>query len=1561
MTEQGDVRLADFGVARSMTDSPLRTLCGTPDYIAPEVLNGSSYALSADIWSLGISLIEMAEGKPPRAHLDLVPLVIQTISGPAPRLQHRERWSTDFHSFVEACMQKEPSKRASASRLLEHPFIQMATWAGVRANARDLAARCLAAREQRFRRAAHTVARLTRGGLPLGMLHVSGDSSLDSDLTFTERSDPTLSSSAALSSMPLSAANIFAATAAAAAAAAVARATASRSSSTRSSGSVDSAAGASTVDSDGESGAAARRHRRRRRLRIDALRLQPPGSGSDDDGRRRSAGAAATTIATTTDDDSSARISYNDSIDSGFGGISFRHLLNVESRLLNTDDLRSIQDLSYDDQSSSLRSSYSTNSLGGSEQRAARSRVPPPGAWSTSTSSFADYSGGAAAVAVIRPALIGCDDSISQLTYDSADTFADASLFDHTNASELNSELGLGLTSSRSFDSADDVHLAAASFGGEQEQQAQGTNTVAVANQLQPERDLVPTTSSPPPPALVSSPSSSLSRTANRKRRSKKASKRHASAQLLSSSRSLTSSLSSSASVLSSSSSSSSLSSSMSSLSSSSYESSDNEKDVEAAAAAAASSSMVIVDASKATTKRGGKRKSHRRHRRHRRRHQRQQHQQEQGMPKTPRMMSEDVVRRRQDALQPQKPLFISAPAAAPDQQQRQHERKPSTPRQRKSKRRRKKSRSPKGPSPVTIVAASSTVGSQLSSPKSALPPIDDNGSDGSRVDEASTAAAGDAPHARIDALMLGTGAAPDSGSVKRVKTGGANDDADNGDNGDDGGGDGGDALMRQSSAPNVVARRPLSCGGNHTVMVSGDGHVLACGYNKYGQLGIGSPSAFESLLKRQQGSVMLDDARAVSCGGRHSAALTACGRLYVWGRNGVGQLGVHARADMSAMPIPMDGALGSSIVVQVSCGSLHTAAVTLDGQLFAWGANSFGQLGLGDAGVGNDRAEPQRVSLASNVGAVVDDDDDDVLSSTPTRVRGVACGGGFTVALTDDGLYAWGSNAWGTLGSGDFGDSHVPQRIDALRAHPIDKVSAGGNHVCAVSKAGDVFVWGADIKGQLGLAGASLSMGGRPVAALPQCLSDSFPQLRNPRALSCGWFHTVFVCNDGSVFACGSNAFGQLGIGEHASDAPEPRQLDAFRQVSIEHVSCGWHHTVAYSDATPPQVYAWGYNSQGALGLGHSKHCATPTQLNAPPPLLAIGSDGSSSSSSDGDDVDSENERETETDYGEGDGGSDVKRVVGRQQTPSSSSSSGSDSQSLSPASSGSSLSSHPVRSPARHRRGAAGFHVASRSSSASMPPSTLMGLSPSASALLEESTHELTKLRQDNADMMAMLVKLQRANHHLRVENAQLRHALNASEPLASSLSSSAAVAASSSSSCSALTPTLLVTADSSLHAAGVAEGNSRSGAVPRRPSFYGRRRLSPSSTSLLSTRSPSVHTARSSSDLVSPARRRHQPPPSSSLANNALSQAEHMQLHELLERAFGRQPQRVTSSSSSAIKLLPLRSLSLPSNALPRSNRHRRPSSASDSESESPELESEVEADVTESSESSEREQD
>ncbi|KAM9733740.1 RCC1 and BTB domain-containing protein 2 isoform 1-T1 [Menidia menidia] len=228
---------------------------------------------------------------------------------------------------------------------------------------------------------------------------------------------------------------------------------------------------------------------------------------------------------------------------------------------------------------------------------------------------------------------------------------------------------------------------------------------------------------------------------------------------------------------------------------------------------------------------------------------------------------------------------------------------------------------------------------------------------------------------------------------------------------------------------------------GPHVVIATADGEVFAWGHNGYSQLGNGTTN--HGLTPALVSTNLLSKrVTEVACGSHHTIALTTDGEVFAWGYNNSGQVGSGSTANQPT-PRRVSSCLQNKVVVNIACGQLCSMAVLDNGEIYGWGYNCNGQLGLGNNG---NQQTPCRIAALQGVNIVQ-----------------VACGYAHTLALTDEGfVYAWGANSYGQLGTGNKSNQAVPTPINADKERMVEVAACHTSHTSAAkTQSGQVLMWG--------------------------------------------------------------------------------------------------------------------------------------------------------------------------------------------------------------------------------------------------------------------------------------------------------------------------------------------------------------------------------------------------------------------------------------------------------------------------------------------------------------------
>ena len=320
---------------------------------------------------------------------------------------------------------------------------------------------------------------------------------------------------------------------------------------------------------------------------------------------------------------------------------------------------------------------------------------------------------------------------------------------------------------------------------------------------------------------------------------------------------------------------------------------------------------------------------------------------------------------------------------------------------------------------------------------------------------------------------------------------------------------------------------RAVSCGEEHSSLITGDGQIFTVGSNSEGRLGLGDRIMTQSTTPCLVEALSHFNAIHIYCGWGHTAAVMDNGELYTWG---VGEHGALGIADTESQWFPVKVTLPGkqpTIVVNATCGTRHTAIVDNKGTLYMCGAGDAGQLGT------NARTKELLPKA---------------ITAIPEPVVYAACGVFHTVSLTKSGkVYVMGGNNLGQLGIGSKRSVVVPMKIKDLDDLKIVKVAAG-NHTAALTDKGDLFVWGTGVFGEY----LSPTLFGKP-GTFNAPLTD----------VSIGGSFGAVLDSKGNLYSWGSNTSGELGMGDF-EPRPNPILTKGLQGKIVTKMSCGGSYAIA-------------------------------------------------------------------------------------------------------------------------------------------------------------------------------------------------------------------------------------------------------------------------------------------------------------------------------------------------------------------------------------------------------------
>jgi alpha-tubulin suppressor-like RCC1 family protein len=340
-------------------------------------------------------------------------------------------------------------------------------------------------------------------------------------------------------------------------------------------------------------------------------------------------------------------------------------------------------------------------------------------------------------------------------------------------------------------------------------------------------------------------------------------------------------------------------------------------------------------------------------------------------------------------------------------------------------------------------------------------------------------------------------------------------------------------------------------------------GNLFTWGHNTNGNLGDNTATQrITPVTTLSGGANWKQVACSQSISNGHTAAIKTDGTLWIWGFNGYGQLGDNT-SFLGGRSTPVTTFVGGTNWKQVVCGRDHTSAIKTDGTLWTWGRNSYGQ--IGDNTSGTNRLTPVTTFAGG------------------TNWKQVSGGDEHTAAIKTDGtLWTWGRNSYGQIGDNTSGTNRLTPVTTFAGGTNWKQVSCGAvNFTAAIKTDGTLWVWGRNAFGQLG--DNTTTTRSTPVT--------TFAGETNWKQVSCGRLHTSAIKTDGTLWAWGRGANGQLGdntITQKNTPVTTFAGGDNWKQVDS-----GYGHISAIK--TDGTLWTWGRNNNGQLGDNTTTTRSTP------------------------------------------------------------------------------------------------------------------------------------------------------------------------------------------------------------------------------------------------------------------------------------------------------------------------------------------------------------------------------
>ncbi len=335
--------------------------------------------------------------------------------------------------------------------------------------------------------------------------------------------------------------------------------------------------------------------------------------------------------------------------------------------------------------------------------------------------------------------------------------------------------------------------------------------------------------------------------------------------------------------------------------------------------------------------------------------------------------------------------------------------------------------------------------------------------------------------------------------------------------------------------------------------IINSKGEVYAWGKNYNGQLGLGNTENQNSPVKIE-GLASVEEIYISNNYFGSAYARTTSGELYVWGNNNYGQLGIGNTENQNT-PTKIKN---FSNVENVYLDEYSVYVKTTNGEVYTWGRNNSGQLGIGNT---ENQSSPVKIKSLIDVKDIYTDY------------------GNIYAKMTTGELYAWGSNYCGRLGTGNTEDQSTPVKIEGLTN--VEEMDFGRNSVYAKTANGEAYAWGNNEYGQLGIGNKE-----------NQSKPTKIEKLTNIKKIyTSNYGFTYAITQNGKVYSWGYNGDGELGIG-NKENQNTPVLVEDLTNMDDMGSGSGICAKTAVGE-----LYVLGYN-EGQLGIEHTEDSTKPVKI---------------------------------------------------------------------------------------------------------------------------------------------------------------------------------------------------------------------------------------------------------------------------------------------------------------------------------------------------------------------------